>query len=192
MKNLKKALALAVSLALLFVLNVTGRTLAYYTTTGTATNVITTGGIQLAIHENNGDDGLVFPTGGITVRPGDKVAKRVAVENTCGQPFYLRIRLTNGIENADLPVEDVFSFVINVGDWTLHDDGCYYYNGIVQPGQVTNSLFREVEIVRERVGKQYEGKTLTLSVTAEAVQSKNNPAEYPWLASGWPGEGGAV
>ncbi len=192
MKKLNKALALALSLALVFLLRATGETLAFYSVTGTATNVITSGGIHLKIHEHNGDNGMIFPTGGIQVRPGDKVPKRVAVENTCGQPFYLRIRLTPGVENADLPVDKVFFFVTNVGEWTLHDDGCYYFNRIVQPGEVTNSLFREVEIVREHVGKQYEGKTLTLTVTAEAVQSKNNPADYPWNAAGWPESGGAV
>ena len=191
MNNRKKALILTLCLALVLVLNVSGRTLAYYTATGTATNVITTGAIRFKIHEHNGD-GVPFPTHSIRVRAGDKVSKRVAVETICSQPFYLRIRLTNGVENADLPVEDIFTFYPNTTDWTHHEDGCYYYNTVLQPGQITNPLIREVEINRERVGKQYEGKTLTLAVTVEAVQSKNNPAEQPWLAVGWPGEGGSV
>ena len=37
-----------------------------------------------------------------------------------------------------------------------------------------------------KVDQHYIGKTLTLTVTAQAVQSQNNPAEYPWEASGWP------
>lgn len=186
MGMVKKLQAILLALTLFLTLHLTESTVAYYTATGTATNVVTSGNIQLMIHEHNGNDGTIFPTGGIQVRPGDKVAKRVAVENTSSQPFYLRIRLTPGVENADLPVDKVFAIAINAGEWTLYEDGCYYYNTILRPGQVTNSLFREVEIVKEHVGKQYEGKTLTLTVTAEAVQSKNNPADYPWLAQGWP------
>ena len=191
MNNRRKAFALALCLALLMVLNVSGQTLAYYSVTGTATNVITTDAIRFKIHEHTGD-GVPFPTEGIRVKPGDKVNKRVAVENVCAQPFYLRIRLTNGVENADLPVEDIFKFQANSVDWTQHEDGCYYYNSILEPGQITNPLIQQVEINRERVGKKYNGKTLTLSVTVEAVQSKNNPADHPWLAAGWPGEGGDV
>lgn len=192
MSKWRKARALLVAFALLLVCNMTQETLAYYTVTGTATNVVTSGSIALKIHEQT-KDGDPFPEQGIKVRPGDKVSKEVTVENTCGQPFYLRIKLANGVEKVSLPVEDVFAFDVNTADWTIHEDGCYYYNYILQPGQTTSALFKEVEIVRKHVDVRFSGRTLTLSVTAQAVQSKNNPAAHPWDASGWPGtEGGAA
>lgn len=185
MSGRKKLGALFMAAILFFALDMTRPTEAYYTVTGTATNVVTSGSIKLKIHEQT-KDGEPFPSQGIRVNPGDKVSKEVTVENTCGQPFYLRIRLTNGVEKLVMPTEDVFAFDVNTADWTLHEDGCYYYNNVLQPGQRTSHLFKEVELVRERVAGRFAGQTLTLTVTAEAVQSKNNPVEYPWQAQGWP------
>lgn len=186
----KKLGALVLAVALFLTLDATRGTLAYYTTVGAATNVVTSGSIKLKIHEQT-KDGEPFPSQGIRVYPGDKVSKEVTVENTCDQPFYLRIRLTNGVEKQLASVEDVFAFDLNTADWTLHEDGCYYYNHVLQPGQRTSHLFKEVELVREQVAGRFGGHTLTLTVTAQAVQSKNNPADHPWQAQGWPGaEGG--
>lgn len=189
MNKWSKLRALALAVVLFIALGATRETLAYYTVIGTATNVVTSGSITLKVHEQT-KDGQPFPEQGVRVRPGDKVSKEVSVENTCTQPFYLRIELVNGVEKASLPVEDVFAFDVNTTDWTHHEDGYYYYNSILQPGQTTPALFKEVEIVRNKVGGQFAGRTLTLTVTAQAVQSKNNPADHPWDASGWPGEGG--
>ncbi|MBE6973778.1 MAG: hypothetical protein E7440_07945 [Ruminococcaceae bacterium] len=190
MSGRKRLGALFVAVILFFALDLTRETVAYYTATGTATNVVTSGSIKLKIHEQT-KDGQPFPAQGIRVRPGDKVSKEVTVENTCDQPFYLRVRLTNGVEKLVMPVKDVFAFDLNTADWTLHEDGCYYYNHVLQPGQRTSHLFKEVEIVRKHVDGRFSGRTLTLTVTAEAVQSKNNPVDYPWQAQGWPAaEGG--
>ena len=83
--------------------------------------------------------------------------------------------------------EDCFALNINREDWTEHD-GWFYYNGIVNPGETTPLVFSEVEIVGEKVDNSYLGKTLTLTVSADAVQGENNPASAPWEASGWPKE----
>lgn len=188
MNKWSKLRALALAAALFIALGATRDTLAYYTVIGTATNVVTSGNITLKVHEKT-SDGQPFPEQGVRVRPGDKVSKEVMVENTCTQPFYLRVGLVNGVEQATLPVEGVFSFDVDAANWTYREDGYYYYNSILQPGQITPALLREVEIVRNKVGVQFSGRTLTLTVTAQAVQSKNNPADHPWEASGWPEEG---
>ncbi|MBR2366694.1 MAG: hypothetical protein IKA78_05950 [Oscillospiraceae bacterium] len=185
MSKWKKAGALLMAAAMFLTLSVTRGTLAYYTVVGTATNVVTSGNIQLKIHEMT-KDGTPFPSEGIKVFPGDKVSKEVTVENTCAQPFFLRIRLTNGIEGPQEPVENVFAFETNTADWTLREDGCYYYNKVLEPGQRTTPLFKEVEMVWEQMHGRFFGQTLTLTVTAEAVQSKNNPVNHPWEAQGWP------
>lgn len=192
MKKRNAAGALLFAFALFFVMNVTGKSLAYYTVTGTATNVVTSGIIQLAIHEQT-EDGKPFPEDGVEVKAGEKVDKKVTVENICAQPFYLRIKLVNGIEDSNLSTMGVFDVDLNTADWTQRADGYIYYNEILQPGQTTSAAFTQVELVKGRVSTAYEGKVLTLTVTAEAVQSKNNPADHPWEASGWPeAEGGQV
>ncbi len=164
-------------------------TLAYYQTVGKATNVVTSGSIQMKIHEKT-DAGTEFPKEGVYVIPGDVVSKKVSVENVCDHPFYLRVRVVYGINSQTLPVEDCFKLNINEENWTFHD-GWYYYKGIVEPGQTTPNVFSHVEIVGAKVDTGYIGKTLTLTVDAQAVQSENNPIAdgNTYNASGWPKEG---
>ena len=130
--------------------------------------------------------GKPFPEEGVLVFPGDKVSKEVSVENICKQPFYLRLRLKGGVDGPQEAVDKVFAFETNTEDWTLREDGCYYYNRILEPGQRTSPLFKEVELVGAEMGSRFNGYILTLTVTAEAVQSKNNPVDHPWEAQGWP------
>ena len=178
---------LLIALAAIVVTLCSQTTLAYYSTVGKATNVVTSGQIRLMIHEYTAD-GSRFPEQGVYIIPGDIVSKKVDVENVCDHPFYLRVKLVNGIDSEALSAEDIFKVDLNEHDWTLCDDGYIYYNQILPPGQTTPAVFTQVEIVGDRVDQNYIGKTLTLTVTAQAVQSENNPAEFPWEASGWPAE----
>lgn len=163
-------------------------TLAYYSTVGKATNVVTSGNIQLIIHEKT-DAGTEFPKEGVYIVPGDIVSKKVSIENDCEHPFYLRVKMVYGVNSEELTAEDCFKLNINEEYWELHD-GWYYYKGIVEPGKTTPDVFSHVEIVESKVDNDYLGKTLTLTVKAQAVQSENNPITdgNTYTASGWPKE----
>ena len=164
-------------------------TLAYYSTVGKATNVVTSGNIRLLIHEMT-DQGKEFPKEGVYITPGDIVSKRVTVENDCTHPFYLRVKMVYGVDSQYLSAEDCFKLNINYADWELHEDGWYYYKKILAPGETTPHVFSQVEIVGGGMGSSYIGKTLTLTVHAQAVQSENNPLTdgKTYTASGWPKE----
>ena len=181
-----KAKLLLIALAAVFLTVLTQPTLAFYTTIGKATNVVTSGDVQLKIHEKTAD-GSDFPVEGIYIIPGDIVSKQVSVENVCGHPFYLRVKLVSGSTNEALNAEDCLKLDIDTRNWTYRD-GYYYYNRILQPGETTPTLFTQVEIVGSKVDQTHIGSTLSLTVNAYAVQSENNPAEYPWDASGWPAD----
>ena len=163
-------------------------TLAYYSTVGKATNVVTSGNIQFIIHEMT-DQGKEFPKEGVYIVPGDVVSKKVSIENDCNHPFYLRVKMVYGVDSQELTSEDCFKLNINEEYWELHD-GWYYYKGIVEPGKSTPDVFSHVEIVGSKVDNDYLGKTLTLTVKAQAVQSENNPITdgNTYTASGWPKE----
>ena len=163
-------------------------TLAYYSTVGKATNVVTSGNIQFIIHEMT-DQGKEFPKEGVYIVPGSRVSKRVSIENDCNHPFYLRVKMVYGVDSQELTSEDCFKLNINEEYWELHD-GWYYYKGIVEPGKTTPDVFSHVEIVGSKVDNDYLGKTLTLTVKAQAVQSENNPITdgNTYTASGWPKE----
>ena len=163
-------------------------TLAYYSTVGKATNVVTSGNIQFIIHEKT-DAGTEFPKEGVYVIPGSVVSKRVSIESDCEHPFYLRVQIVYGINSTELSADDCFKLNINEEHWQLHD-GWYYYKGIVKPGETTPNVFSHVEIVGSKVDNSYIGKTLQLTVVAHAVQSENNPItdNNTYTASGWPKE----
>lgn len=184
MKARSKLLLIALAAILATVL--TQPTLAYYTTIGKATNVVTSGDISLQIHEKTAD-GSNFPAEGVYIIPGDIVSKQVSVENVCGHPFYLRVKLVSGTTNEALSPDDCLKMDIDTENWT-HLDGYYYYNQILRPGETTPTLFTQVEIVGSKVDRSHIGSTLSLTVNAYAVQSENNPAEHPWDASGWPAD----
>lgn len=163
-------------------------TLAYYTAVGKATNVVTSGNIRFLIHETT-DQGKEFPREGVYVVPGDVVSKRVSIENDCDHPFYLRVKMVYGVDSQELSSEDCFKLNIDEKHWELHD-GWYYYKDIVEPGETTSDVFSHVEIVGSKVDNSYIGKTLTITVNAQAVQSENNLVAdgNAYTASGWPAE----
>ena len=181
-----KARLLLIAFAAILMTVLTQPTLAYYTTIGKATNVVTSGNLQLRIHEKTAD-GSDFPAEGVYIIPGDIVSKQVSVENVCGHPFYLRVKLVGGSTHEALTAEDCLKMDIDTVNWT-YVDGYYYFNQILQPGEITPTLFTQVEIVGSKVDRSHIGSTLSLTVNAYAVQSENNPAQNPWLASGWPAD----
>ena len=163
-------------------------TAAYYQTVGKATNVVTSGNIQLIIHEKT-DQGTEFPADGVYILPGDVVSKEVSIENDCAHPFYLRVRMIYGTTAQDLTPEECLKLNINSEYWQLHD-GWSYYKDVVNPGETTPNVFSHVEIVGNKVQTNHIGKTLSLTVNAQAVQSENNPITNGniYTASGWPKE----
>ena len=188
MFNKIKLRLFAISFVAIAVTLIMQSTLAYYSTVGKATNVVTSGNIRLLIHETTDGD-KPFPEKGVYVVPGDVVSKKVTIENDFDHPFYLRVKAVYGINSQELSADECFKLNINNSDWTLHE-GWYYYNGALQPGEITPQIFSHVEIVGDKVDTSYIGKTLSLTVKAQAVQSDNNPItdDLVYTASGWPQE----
>ena len=111
---------LAIGLAAILVCLLSQPALAYYTTFGTATNVVTSGNITLQINEMT-DQGTKFPAGGVYVIPGDIVSKVVTVENVCDHPFYLRVKLVYGADSEELTAVDCLKLNIHTGSWIFKD-----------------------------------------------------------------------
>lgn len=161
-------------------------TLAYYTVTGTARNVITFGDLPSEVIETTatGDE---FPADGVYVMPGDLVSKIVKVANKSAHPFYVRVKLVKGSNNTELTPEECLAIQTDTVNWTLAEDGYYYYNKAVSAYGETEPLFREVEVVGDKVTKEQIGSILTVTVKVFVVQSENN-ADTPFEAVGWPTE----
>ena len=181
----KKQKILVLAAVLVLVTLFSRSTLAYYTVTGIATNVVTSGEIRLRIHETD-ENGHPFPKEGVHVIPGDVVDKVVTVQNVCHHPFWLRVELVRDSTGEALSAEDALEILdFNDSNWTRWGD-YWYYQDILYPGEETEPLFTQVEIVGKYVDQYDIGSALTLTVKAYAVQSENNPADHPWEVSGWP------
>lgn len=162
--------------------------LAYFTTVGQATSVITAGNLRFLVRMTT-DAGTDIPDEGVYILPGDVVSKRVSIQSDCSNPFYLRVKIVCGVDAQELSAEDCLKLNIDENVWR-YADGWYYYQGIVAPGEMTVPVFSHVEVVGSKVDNRYIGKTLTLNVLAQAVQSDNNPIidGDPATAHGWPAE----
>ncbi len=173
-------------------------TLAYFTGSTIAHNVITSGNIGITLVEKtkNGDTLVDFPADGISgVMPGTDVSKIVTVENVGSGTAWIRVKVTSQLTGANgeaLPDSiargdgtiDVMSFAIGE-DWTKSGD-YYYYKNPVPTGSATTALLEVVTFAKE-MGNEYQNCTANLIVEAQAVQTANN-GETVLAAQGWPAE----
>ena len=67
--------------------------------------------------------------------------------------------------------------------WTLQD-GYYYYNVPLEPGETTEALFKNVSF-DPSMGNMYHNSKAIIKVQAQATQVKNNGASVT-EAAGWP------
>ena len=196
---MKKKVLLLLVVALCMTAFTTG-TLAYFTGEDTAHNVITTGGVNIAIVEKQavqGEDGTTeidFPKNGITgVMPGTTVSKIVKVQNTGASEAWIRVKVDARITSA--PTEQnpngtalntsVMEYDIQSNDWE-NKDGYYYYKQPVASGELTAALFNAVTFSKD-MDNTYQNCTANIEIYAQAVQTANNGATV-LEAKGWPGE----
>ncbi len=200
---MKKKVLLLLVVALCMTAFTTG-TLAYFTGEDTAHNVITTGGVNIAIVEKQavqGEDGMTeidFPKNGITgVMPGTTVSKIVKVQNTGASEAWIRVKVDAGITSA--PTEQnpngaalstsVMAYDIQSNDWE-YKDGYYYYKQPVAFGELTAALFNTVTFSKD-MDNTYQNCTANIEIYAQAVQTANNGATV-LEAKGWPGDAPVV
>lgn len=187
----KKIIYIAILLICLSL--VTGGTYAYYTAEATARNVITTGGISVTVVEQEDVSGTLqpYPSQPIKIMPATEVSKIVSVRSD-GQAAWIRVNYTLAIYDAegkvmDIPAEELDEAIrINAGseDWTLKD-GWWYYDTAIKGGQISTPLFREVVFSGTHIDNKYQGCTLEILVTTQAVQQANNGTSVG-EALGWP------
>lgn len=167
-------------------------TIAYFNTADTARNVITAGDIKIELQETAIRDGeeILFEQSQerFNVMPGQDVSKIVRVKNTGSNPAYIRVEVQKAIALAadaqgDVDL-DLISLDFDSEKWILGNDGFYYYDQPLAPGETTAALFRNVKF-DTGMGNMYQGSTATIKVTAEATQVKNN-CDTVFDAAGWP------
>ncbi len=183
---MKRKLSILASLILVFSIIGLG-SLAFFTDSEEARNVITAGNIDITLHDEDGA-GEDFPIEGVHgVMPGTEVGKRVYITNSGDNPAYVRVRLDKIISAAE-GVEATLNFDhilldLNLANWTQVGDW-FYYNDPLPVGEATATLFTKVMFGAE-LGNDYQNAHVVIDVFAEAVQSENNGLD-PTAAAGWP------
>ena len=162
---------------------------AYFTAESIATNVITTGNVQINLVESTVDEeGQYRPFEDLVgVLPGAEISKIVQIENTGAAPAYIRVSVEKVItlaENVEAEVDlSLISYDLNMVDW-IEKDGYFYYNKALEPGEKTAPLFTSVYF-DATMGNHYMHGTVKIRVNAQATQSDNNGSD-PLKAMGWP------
>lgn len=189
----KRIFAFAVVVICLSILAST--TLAFFTDTDTARNVITSGGVDIAIEEwQQTPAGLIpYPSQPITVMPGISVSKIVTVRNQDAQSFIrAKLELTlkdatgKEMEITQEVTEMIIHLAMNAQDWT-EKDGWWYYSEAVETDEATQPLMTGVSFDGLNMTNEYQNCTLEIHVYAQAVQTANN-GNAAMEAAGWPEE----
>lgn len=185
--NKRKILVLALVVCCLAIA-ATG-SLAYFTASEQAHNVITSGSVAIELQElmtDPEDSGELIPfENAVGVLPGAEISKIVQVENTGSADAWVRISLEKSIALAGEGEVNLDLIVLDLDEdhWT-EQDGWYYYNEALKPGETTEPLFTTVTFKAE-MGNEYQDSTATIDVNAQAVQTANN-GETTLEALGWP------
>ena len=184
--NRRKILIIAIVLALAAI-TATG-SVAYFTAQDKAHNVIASGAVEIAVKEWADEERTEeFPDTPITgVLPGMDVTKIVEVEST-GAEAWIRIKAEIAIALTGTGTPDTSLVVLDIDteNWT-ENDGWYYYKEALKDGAVTKPLFTKVTF-SEKMSNEYMDSTVTVDITAQAVQTANNGASA-LEAAGWPAE----
>ncbi len=183
----KKLLSLA--LMTIFISLMALGSAAYFTAEGRATNIITTGAVEMSLQEMQvvGEEEIPYPDEKITgVMPGRTVSKIPYVVGEEGtQPFYTRVKVDTTITLADGTEPETNKYVTlnyNEDNWVEGADGWWYYQGTVEANDRV-ALFTEVAF-NPKMPNTYQDCEVVIKVTAQAVQVKNNPV--PVAESGEP------
>ena len=187
----KRTFAFAVVIICLSILAST--TLAYFTDTAIARNVITSAGVGIEVVEQQLVDGKLeeYHKQPIKIMPTSIVSKIVSVRNL-EQEAWIRLSYTVTVYDAEskvmnIPAEELEKVIIIEADssnWT-EKDGWWYCNDAIGTGEMTMPIFEEVAFSGPNMDNKYQGCTAVIDVTAQAVQKANN-SDTVLEALGWP------
>ena len=177
---------LILSVLAICIATLTTGTLAFFTSEGRAHNVITTGGVEIAVREW-ADEGKEKPFRNLEgIMPSMTVTKIAEIKNTGASAAWIRVKVEKNIQlqGEGTPDADLVELDLNQNDWELGQDGYYYYNQALEPNTVTTPIFTAVTF-DAAMGNEYQNATASVDVFAQAVQTANNGASA-MTAKGWP------
>lgn len=186
-----KSKALIVALIAMIIAISSYSTLAYFSYTDSAENVITTGNISIEIVEqkDDGQGNLIEFEDLINVMPSMEASKIVKIKNTSSQTAWIRVSVEKVIELAYPTDEEIDLSLVQIDfdneNWQ-EKDGYYYYLYPLKGLELTEPLFTTVTF-SGAMGNMYQESNVRIKVKASAVQYANN-GNSVFEAAGWPDE----
>ncbi|MGI6018337.1 MAG: SipW-dependent-type signal peptide-containing protein [Marvinbryantia sp.] len=141
-----------------------GVTHAYLTADDSAVNRLQVSGVEISVREN-----FQPPK---TFRPGVKIKKAPQVVSSSDTDCYVRM----AVYFSDGQAENFCEPLSVCEGWQAGDDGYYYWQEKVAPGQMTAPLFEMVQIRADAEKIQ----PFDILVYAEAVQCGSLSAQDAW------------
>lgn len=159
----------------------TGMTYASWKTQSETVNTISMASVKGQIVEEYEQGQVVYPNG--TVR------KTVQVRNTGTVDALPRVKIEkawgdNRDENGKLLINselstDNIEIHYNTEKWLYNEnDGYYYYQEVLKPGDTTVSLFDSFTVNGENTGSEYKNKQADITVNMEMVQAAGGGLSY--------------
>lgn len=158
---------------------VSAGSVAYFSSTQTVRQVITTGSIQIVLNEEAGP--------AVPVMPGSVLHRPVSISNVGENAAWVRVKvlgkwdvvgIDTGSEIAPVPDYDMSAWVLR--------DGWYYLSEKLESGTTSAKLFTSLMFPLS-LNDAYQGHSYHLTLQAEAVQAANN-ATTALEAEGWAGQ----
>lgn len=195
---MKKKVALtAAAVAMVGTLAV-GGTLAWFTDTETATNVVTMGNVDILLNEDGSNDndrlegvsteeGLKYDN----ILPGDVINKDVNITLAEGSnDAWVRAKISvkgSLVNGSDSSVPSNYITFLNdntpvlTGTWVYDDGEGEWYTYVECPNKLVDQesgnkfeVFDQVQFNGENMGNEFENSdALTIKVVAEAIQADN-------------------
>jgi len=180
---------LTISLLLILISILSYATIAYFTGTEVATNVITAGNIDITLVEKKAISGELYSVPFeeiVGVMPGEKYSKETFVINAGDFDAYVRVEVeVLFTKNNNIPItttDNPIEIDYNTTNWTFKD-GFYYYNTVLGPGEATEPLFTTVSFV-DTMDNSFGNSKGNVKVLAYATQVANN-GDSVFDAQGW-------
>lgn len=171
--QVKKKIAVIVSVAALVALAAIGATLAWFTDSKDVTNVVTMGNVEIkleeplfsAAHANNTIADVV---------PNQSIVKDPTITNTGKNDAYIRVQVAyTGLTAAQIAQLEA-GLQIDADLWVKSGDYFYYQgnDGILAAGSAAVKFFDKVTIPYQW-GNEMKDKTFEIKVSAQAIQAAN-------------------
>lgn len=148
----------------------------------TIENDINTGAVNIELKQyttNNNGKEVMYNENEKTVLPGEVISIIPRVSNL-GDSCYIRAKFSyTNINNTTIAIDK--NVEMSNSNWIKCDD-YWYYKLIVNPGENID-IFKTFKIP-EDMSNEYQGETVQLDITAEAVQANNFEPDFssstPW------------